>query len=189
MEKTFVSNRFNSHDWISSIKANDQNALKELYAQNFEKIRVYILCNKGTEADVKDIFQEAFLAFWRNVQLDKFEVLHTNAIQSYLLRIAKNKWIDHLRKRKRIIVSEDVGVEDLDQKISADFSIEEEEYYEKIKIQFSKMGNPCKELLYRFYYRREKLKAIAVFFEWKESTAKNNKYRCLQKLRKSIITS
>lgn len=56
----------------------------------------------------------------------------------------------------------------------------------KIKEQFKKLGSTCREVLIRFYYRKESLRLIAGHFDWSEATARNNKYRCLQQLREHL---
>lgn len=176
------------NNWLNLIKANDETALKQLYVHNFEKVRIYILSNSGNEADVKDIFQEAFVAFWRNVQMDKFTAINQGAIDKYLMSIAKYKWIDHLRKQKKMSIT-DLHNKDLAEEFPSAFNEVDEEFYNKIKVQFFKMDHPCKELLYKFYFKKEKLKQIAEYFSWKETTTKNNKYRCLQKLRKAVLNN
>ena len=60
---------------------------------------------------------------------------------------------------------------------------EDDIYMEKMKLHFARMGNPCKDVLHRFYFLKQSLSEIAADFSWTEATAKNNKYRCLQKLR------
>lgn len=187
MRSNAISKNTVLNDWLSLIKANDENALKQLYNHNFKQVRIYILNNSGTEADVKDIFQEAFVAFWRNVHLDKFLEQDSNAIDRYLMSIAKYKWIDHLRKQKKMQITELDNNEAFLEEIPSVFSLEEEEHYNKIKAHFSKMDPTCQLLLHKFYFKKEKLKQIAAYFSWKEATTKNNKYRCIQKLRKAVL--
>ena len=65
---------------FKAIKANDEAALKNLYKDNYYKIEMYVLNNNGTSEDAKDIYQEAFIAVWRNIQLDKFYPENENAL-------------------------------------------------------------------------------------------------------------
>ncbi|MEI9913190.1 MAG: sigma factor [Bacteroidota bacterium] len=58
-------------EWIRKLKANDEQALKALYAANYSKVENYVLDNSGSAEDAKDIYQEAFIAVWRNIQLDQ----------------------------------------------------------------------------------------------------------------------
>ncbi len=52
----------------------------------------------GSGAESDDVGQETFIRFYKN--LDKFE--EKSSIKTYLVRIAMNRSIDELRRRKRI---------------------------------------------------------------------------------------
>ncbi len=171
---------------INAIKANDATALQMLYCNNYPKVESYILNNHGAREQVKDIYQEAFIAMWRNIQLNKFNPESDSALQGYLFRIAKNKWIDHLRSdaRLNIVPLEDNGEESGD--INGALNNDESEYVLMVRNNFKHLGERCRDLITKFYYNRQSLRQIAEFFNWTEATAKNNKYRCLQQLRELI---
>ena len=48
---------------------------------------------------------------------------------------------------------------------------------------FKKLGKECKELLEVFYFEKKSLREIAAQFNIGEASARNKKYRCIQKLR------
>lgn len=184
MPQKILKEDISSYNFFDAVKANDEGALRRLYSGNYDKIEKYVLQNNGTTEDAKDIFQEAFIAVWRNIQLDKFYPESENALEGYLYRIAKNKWLDHLRsghyKRKTGMAEKEVGFEE-------DSPAEHpEEYIVHVKHEFKNLGDNCREVLTRFYYLKESMRVIAQKFEWTEATAKNNKYRCLQRLRELI---
>lgn len=175
------SSRF---EHFNAIKANDESALKSLYEDNYLKVEMYVLNNKGTSQDAKDIFQEAFIAVWRNIQLDKFYPENESALKGYIYRIAKNKWLDHLRSahyKKTIELKETAETLPEDR-----LSEEDVQYIIEVKNKFRQLGKNCREVLTRFYYKKESMRTIAEKFEWTEATAKNNKYRCLQRLRELL---
>jgi len=60
-------------------------------------------------------------------------------------------------------------------------------YLELVKEEYERLGDPCRELLNRFYFKKESMREIAAHFSWTEASAKNNKYRCLQRLRNMVI--
>lgn len=172
-------------NWLNRIKANDESALKLFYLANYPKVEQYILNNSGSIEEAKDIYQEAFVAMWRNIMLDKVITTHENSLNGYLFQIAKNKWLDVLRQKKRNVISlqETAALNEIPEQLPD----EEANYIAMVKQHFAQMGAPCKEVLYRFYFKRENIRQIATRFSWTEATAKNNKYRCLQKLRLALL--
>jgi len=171
-----------SFQQLSAIKANDEQALKSLYKSGYSKVEKYVLNNKGSAEQAKDIYQEAFIAVWRNIQLDQFVPRNEAALSGYLHQVAKNKWIDYLRSayHKNTLRAGDVaeGYEPIEE-----LPEEQQEYINDIKNGFRQLGDNCKEILSRFYYRNETMRMIAEAMDWTEATARNNKYRCLERLR------
>jgi RNA polymerase sigma factor (sigma-70 family) len=177
----------NAAELILRLGSNDGQALKDIYLENYSKTAQYILANNGTADDAKDIYQEAFIAVWRNIQLDKISFATRDDMQAYLYKTAQYKWIDKLRKDKREKTGSlnELDIPDEDHVLQMDN--EDEIYLEKVKQHFAVMGEPCKELLQRFYFLKQRLGEIARYFSWTDATAKNNKYRCIQKLRTMIL--
>ncbi len=155
-----------------------------MYKVNFASIRQFVLSNNGNEQQAEDIYHEAFMAAWRNVQLGKYEFRGEQSLNSYIVTIGKNKWIDVLRSarnKKTLPIAMDIESEESDDLLS-----DEERDIELVKDQFNNLGENCKELLVAFYYRKETMREISAKKGWTEATTRNNKYRCLQKLRELI---
>ncbi len=172
-------------NWIARLKANDDQVLRTIYESGYPGIRQYVLQNSGTEDDAKDIYQEAFITMWRNVQLGKVHFSEFGQLQGYLFRIAQFKWLDQLRS-SRIKNTKSLTDTEIEADIATEMDPEAENYIAIIKRFYASMGNPCKDVLHRFYFLKQSMAEIALFYSWTEPTAKNNKYRCLQKLRQMI---
>ena len=173
-----------NHGLSNAIKANDEAALKSLYENNYCKIEKYVLNNSGSSEQAKDIYQEAFIAVWRNIQLDKFYPESESALNGYLYQIARNKWMDFLRSNHH---KKNIPLSHLVNRFPDEIDEEEENgYLTMVRNKFEELGENCRELLTRFYYKKQSMKIIAEKFEWTEATARNNKYRCLQSLRELI---
>ncbi len=54
---------------------------------------------------------------------------------------------------------------------------------------FKLLGNPCKQLLTTFYFEKKSLREIADELQIEENTARNKKYRCMEKLREMVLAS
>lgn len=168
---------------LRAIRENNPVVLEKIYREQYYKTEQFILNNNGTRDDAKDIYQQAFTVLWRNVQLDKLNNQNVESIAGYLLKIVKHKWIDHLRSAyvkhgSNSIESDSILL------IEEDLTDEEQEAkLNLIKLCFHKLGEDCKKVLTDFYYKKKSLKAIALKMGWAETTARNNKYRCIEKLR------
>jgi RNA polymerase sigma factor (sigma-70 family) len=170
--------------FLTTLRSNNENLLKLLYLEGFGVVKQFVLHNSGSEEDAYDVYQEAYLATWRNVQLSRFSPLDGQAFIAYLVRIAKNKWIDELRRRKksREGLQKSPGYDD-----SEVYNEEVDEYIQILKKYYAKLGGRCQDLLGRFYFREQRLSEIAAHFGWTEASAKNNKYRCLKELREYFM--
>ena len=183
----------NQQSLIDGLKTNDSVILKEFYKSNYQKIEVFVLKNSGTIDHAKDIYQEAFISVWKSVKDNKFEPQNETALQGYLYQIAKNKWMDVLRSKnfkktntlndkKQIIYSDKTYNNELEEN-------EFEKNLNKIMNVFKVLGQPCKQLLTTFYFDKKSLRDIALELKIEETTARNKKYRCMQKLRELVLAS
>lgn len=170
---------------LNALRANNEKALQQLYHANYRRVESYVLQNSGSEDEAKDLFQEAFIAVWRNIQLNRFEPRDGSSVDAYLFQVAKYKWLDQLRSKsvkKNIILPAEVPT-------MMTFEEPNDNEIQRISIireKFRQLGDSCKELLTKFYYDKQPLREIAKAFGWTEATAKNNKYRCMEKL-KSLV--
>ena len=172
---------------IQAIQANDEHVLKEIYNTNFYKIEHYVLKNNGSIDEAKDIFQEAFVSVWENVQDNKFVPKNASALNGYLYTIAKNKWLNHLNSAHyRKTKSYENNKYILNNKNTFEVNMFEDEDDNKINEfvnAFNNLGDTCKRLLSVFYYDNKSLRDISKLFNITEASARNKKYRCLEKLR------
>ena len=173
-------------DWVNTIKANDDRVLKKLYQDHYPKVERYVLANNGDRDQAKDIYQEAFIVCWTAIQQDKFFPENETSTGGYIYKVAKYKWLDYLRSGhyRKVVALEDDGQEwDLP---FEEQNKEDEERIKKVRLLFGKLGDNCRDLLTRFYYGKQSLRVIAAAFSWTEASARNNKYRCLQRLKDLI---
>jgi len=170
------------------IKENDATTLKELYKTNFAKVKRYVLKNSGDEQQAKDVYQEAFLAMWRNIKNNQFSAESETAINGYLFQIAKYKWLDHVRSVKyknTTFINRDIEYDEPEIEI-------EDLKNQKIKIIMECIGNlgeRCQILLKLFYFERKNYKEIAKILSIDEAYARTAKYRCQEQIKKMTQTN
>lgn len=183
-EENFATGSKTAPEFLA-IRQNDKAALKSLYLRNYPGVEQYVVANSGTVDEAKDIFQEAFIALWRNVQAGRFTEKTGSSLDAYLFQIARHKWLDHLRSA-RVKNSVPLSENGDGWEAPEERPPEEEAYLAAVRVYFARLGENCQALLRRFYFQKESLRSIAASFNWTEATAKNNKYRCLQRLRDMI---
>ncbi|MFK7812261.1 MAG: RNA polymerase sigma factor, partial [Maribacter sp.] len=155
-----------------------------VYTTVFPKVRLHILKNNGNEERAKDVYQEAFIACWKNIKADKFS--EEGNVEAYLYTIAKNKWTDYLRSSeyKKTVVDEN-RLESL--KLVDDSKIDEsveDANRNAMQKALKQLGDNCKTLLDLFYFERKSMDEISQTMNLASASARNQKYRCMEKLRK-----
>ncbi len=173
---------------LSGILQNNDLVLRSLYEGVFPKVRRFILQNNGSEEQAKDTFQEAFIATWKNVKEGKFTEQKGTSVEAYLYTIAKNKWLDYLRSSKykktsysnSAINMERVEAREEDDPTETDDTQKE---MDAMRQAFEKLGAHCKVLLNLFYFERKSMDEISLELKIVAASARNQKYRCMEKLR------
>ncbi|MGB3607453.1 MAG: sigma-70 family RNA polymerase sigma factor [Psychroserpens sp.] len=172
---------------ITAIKDNNSMALKAFYVENYAKIERLVLKNSGSQEHAKDIYQDAFISMWNSIRNGAFVPQNDTALQGYLYQIAKNKWMDVLRS-KRFKTTQSLSEE-------RELYLKQEEeqddgYEQKLTIAmkaFMNLGQPCKDLLRTFYFEKKSLRDMATELNLEESSVRNKKYRCMEKLRQIAL--
>lgn len=170
---------------VNGVRANDSSILRWLYQSQYPKVRKFVLDNNGDEDQAKDLFQEAFIAFWNNVKNNKFTPESGTAITGYLYQIAKNKWLDIVRSSH---FKKTVMLQTEHDQVDEEEDLEWIQYRTLVAAEIKNLGDKCKEILGRFYFAKESMEQIAKAFQWTEATARNSKYRCIKQLREKIKT-
>jgi RNA polymerase sigma factor (sigma-70 family) len=177
----FTINAFPMHDQkiIGLIRTdNNDKALAALY-KHFPMIRKMVLTKGGNAADAEDIFQEALIIFCRKVKQPGFEL--TAQLGTYLFSVSRFLWKDELKKRKPLTpIDFETGFNLVEEK-EMEYLAEQETRAKMAEKVLNELGERCRELLLLFYKAGLKLKDIATKMGYNsESTAKNQKYKCLE---------
>lgn len=84
--------------YIDGIRAGDKMIIREIYQANLPKFISWIKVNSGTTEDAHDIFQDGMEAVMHLCFDEDFAI--KSSLNSLIMTICKNKWIDKLRKKK-----------------------------------------------------------------------------------------
>lgn len=148
----------------------------KLYLDAFPAVARYVQRNGGNLEEARDLFQEALLAFYEQVERGGREI-HTTE-KAYLMGIAKKIF---LRKRERELPTE--GLEKVEMK--EEYAPQPSE--QKLLHHLQLAGQKCLDLLSAFYYEKLSMHHLASRFGFRsERSATVQKYKCLEKVRESI---
>lgn len=165
---------------FEGIAKKDNETFLYLYQKYQGKILHMVQKNNGNQDDALDIFQEGIISLWTNIAQGKFQVKDQAKISTYLYTLCRNIWISKLRKRKVMVAVDNQADTQMEESKEM---LEQQERITELEDKFRKLDENCRNMLSMFYYKKSSLKEIAANLGITEKTAKNNKYRCMQRLR------
>lgn len=168
---------------LEGLATDDDGAIAYVYKQNFDLILKMIHNNSGTYDDARDIFQEAMLVLYDKSKQPDFRL--TCKIPTFLYSVSRRLWLKKLQRGNRYVTT-DEGLEDT---VPVDDVMEEKEKldadFELMESAMLGLGEPCKSLLEAYYFEKKQMAEIAEDFGYTNAdNAKNQKYKCLMRLKK-----
>ena len=161
----------------------DQKAVKRIYDLILPSVIVWIKENNGTEADARDIFQEALIALFRKVESGNFQL--TCTLKSFVRIICRNLWLTRLRDNKKFEVSELENVEKVDLDQDMNEKLERSEKEQLFFKHFDQLGEQCRKIM-MWFFDKISLSEIANRLGSSENYIKKRKFICKEKLVKAV---
>lgn len=160
--------------------------MKTIYNDNKDTIYSYVISNKGSKVEAKDIYQETVIAFYENVRDGKFDG-ERSTISTYVYAIAKFKWLNQL-KRKGVMNEFHQKIELPNDFVESPLSeLIHKEQKDLVLNLLAQLGATCKSLLVDSIYHNKTMKEIVAETSFSnEQIARNKKYKCMKQLKKLI---
>ncbi|MDD3723709.1 MAG: sigma-70 family RNA polymerase sigma factor [Lutibacter sp.] len=169
---------------LSGLWVDDEKTIYDFYEKEFSKIAWFILKNSGTVEDAKDIFHDALVILmdkytWGKLDLDC-------SLGTYIYSISRNLWMERLRQIKKEYNFKDI-VYYRTKEIPIDYYSEEPDIFEMVSKAIESLGDPCKQLLELYYFENHSWETVAYLMKYSSAaSARNQKYKCLERVRKLI---
>jgi RNA polymerase sigma factor (sigma-70 family) len=179
--------QFTDHQFIEGLKGSHSEILEALYKKYYNIVLKFIVNNSGSEEAAEDIYQETIITVYENANKPNFEL--TCQLQTYIYSIAKRLWLKQLRKNGKTFLFKDEEENEVED-ISEDISLHEEKEndIQKMNKSLLELGEPCMTLIKDFYISKLSMDEIAEKFGYTNAdNAKNQKYKCLQRLKRSFF--
>jgi RNA polymerase sigma factor (sigma-70 family) len=157
-------------------------AILYLYRQYSEYVSSFIMHYGGSRQDAEDVFQETVVAFVDITKSGKFK--RESSIKTFLSSIARNIWLNELKKRERSDAREKIFESARDEKeMDVSQFITERELKQQLRSLLYKLDESCRKILTLFYYDNLSMKEILAHLPYEnEQVVRNKKYKCLQQL-------
>ncbi len=190
-----AQSRMNDAELIREAQRGNHAAFEELVRQYDAPVLRLAYHMTRSEQDAQDIYQEAFLKAYRNINNFRFEC----SFYTWIYRIVTNLCLDYLRKRQvrkedSTIISDSDGdtfdlldqVADVRSGASPEKDLMRRELGGRIAKALDKL-TPRERMVFEMkHYQGLKLRTIGEVLNTTEETAKNTLFRGTQKLRAAL---
>jgi RNA polymerase sigma factor (sigma-70 family) len=170
---------------LELLKKEEEISFKMLYSLSFPSISNFIRLNSGTKEDAEDVFQETVVILLEKLRTAEFKL--SASLKTYLFAVAKNIWFKRLRAKKISIVHSIMENE----LVTECFDIEiypEQTDEQKMESYLQKITTHCRWIIKSLFYLQHPIETLMETMGWKNRhTANNQKYKCVQMIRKEMI--
>lgn len=176
---------------FAGIKEGNHQLLDQLYVQHREAFLTYAQRQLfATEADAADCFQDAVIAFYKNIVSGRLTEM-TCTIRTYLFAIGKRLVYRRNQQRYREVPSDPDAGPGNDPASELDLSLlnrfEDDHRKALLTGALGKLGDTCRQILTLFYYHHYPIESIQNTLGLSSPGATRiKKMRCLDQLKKIL---
>jgi len=168
---------------LKGLALGDKKAVETIYKDNYNMVQSLVINNNGSAQEAKDIFQEAMIVLLEKARSGNFEL--NCQIKTYVYSVCRRIWLKKLQQYSRYSNE----IENMVGAVPVDEDVEEYEKRDEEFVMMEKaigsLGEPCKSLIEAFYIQKRNMQDIASQFGYTNAdNAKNQKYKCLMRLKK-----
>ncbi|QIX61706.1 sigma-70 family RNA polymerase sigma factor [Hymenobacter sp. BT18] len=176
---------YTDEEFVAAIRLGDDRALAQLYRLHLPMVLHLVQQNSGTEDEAKDIYQEGVIVFYEKVRDGSLEL--SCQIKTYLYAVCRRLWLKRLAEKGRYGGRLDDHEPYLETGAEADLVLAEQrdQQFALMEQALSQLGEPCRSLLEGYYLLDKSMQQLTADFGYTNAdNAKNQKYKCLVRLKK-----
>jgi RNA polymerase sigma factor (sigma-70 family) len=165
---------------VARCRSGDDSAWGEL-VERFSRY-VFAICSQGfrlSRHDAEDVIQDDFTRAYENLS----KLRNDDAVRPWLAQLTRRLCIDHLREAAREAPVEDLEPDGMDE------VIELLDEAMSVREGLAKIGEPCGDMLDRFYARDQSYRTIGDELDLPAGTIASRISRCLEKLKGAMEDS
>jgi RNA polymerase sigma-70 factor (ECF subfamily) len=176
---------------LEAIRNNDRSLLQDFYNENRKSFLSWCIKRfQLSEEDSIEIYQQAYIVLFDNVQRGKLERLSSKPF-TYLCSVGRNLMLQRSRGKSYYM---SMTVEDIEEQ-NQEMFISEEESPEEVQAQnkqlvkhlLSKIGDPCATILEMLFVKGMHPEAVASAMNYSdERVVRKRKSLCLKRMREMV---
>jgi RNA polymerase sigma factor (sigma-70 family) len=163
---------------VSRCREGEPEAWNE-FVERFSRY-VFAICSRGfrlAEHDAEDVFQEVFARAFERLS----ELRSDDAVRPWLAQLTRRLCIDRLR-----LLARDTASDTEPDEREVDDVLATLDDAMTVRAALDKVGDPCREILDRFFCRDESYRTIGDVLEMPAGTIASRISRCLDKVRSEL---
>ena len=174
---------FQEKELLKGLATSDKKAAETIYKDNYNMVQALIINNNGSTDDARDIFQETMIVLYEKAKSGTFEL--NCQLKTFIYSISRRLWLKRLQQMQKY----GGQVENMEETIPVEEDIESHQQrndqFQAMEHSMMNLGEPCKSLLEAYYLQKRNMTEIAGSFGYTNAdNAKNQKYKCLNRLKK-----
>ena len=168
---------------LKGLALNDRKSVETIYKLFYNMVQSLIVNNNGSSDDARDIFQETVIVLYEKAKTGSFEL--NCQLKTYVYSVSRRLWLKKLQQQQRYVPN----INGLDETVPVEDEIEghsqRHSEFQMMEKALLHLGEPCRSLIEAFYLQKRNMTDIAGHFGYTNAdNAKNQKYKCLMRLRK-----
>lgn len=168
---------------IMVARSKDKHAFRQLFDHFAPRIKSYLLNFQITDQKAEDLTQEVMITLWQKA--DKFDPGKAK-ISTWLFRVARNKYIDKIRKQKYPQVNADDHIGSMIAPDKTDKSIKEYQDQRRINMAMAVLNDEQRKVIELSFFKDLSHSQIATETNMPLGTVKSRIRTAFQILRKEL---
>ena len=171
---------------VEGLKSGDSESLKVIYNNYYPVIKSLVLRNNGSEYEAKDVFQESVILLFEKLQSPDFKL--TCSVKTFIYAVSRRLWLKRWNEHKIKVYDTQFEAEPAFMNDLLRAYEDHDKAIMKMHKAIEELGEPCATILRDFYLDEMSMNEIAEKFGYTNAeNAKNQKYKCLQRLKKMFF--
>lgn len=165
---------------VLSLEKGDRKTIEEIHRSTYPKIKGMVRYLKGTEEDVKDVFQEGMLKILSKAKKRELEI--NSSFDNYFITTCKNIWLEELNRRNKLKDNSSGYINSIIDNHHIEKIINSEKHINLFQKHLRKLKEECQKVLGLYFVKTRMAKIMELMGYKSIYFTKIKKQRCVKYL-------